>query len=221
MLGGYAHGSAPLASSGETPAGAVAPLLCSVTGIAPSCVFGTPFVAGAVLCVAGSINTTVVGTPVHNPSPIVCTPASIASSVVLGQPYGATAGVQTIGAVSGFRSTSAGKPERLVTNYAPSASTGARFGQPKANTGRFTCVVEGIGPSLLVGLPFASGAYRAQAFGIPGGSVGTPQSQYVQYGTPFGISPSSRCGRPRTPLPFADVSISLLRRERSIYVRPQ
>jgi len=187
-LGSCPIGSAPL-SAPESSAYTHVPLWFCTTGV------GTPSSSFAqVGAASGVAPTTSFGIPAGDFSTrhIV---SGIASRNATGTPFSI---YPQIGVSSGFRRWTFGTPARVISNYAPSSSQGAKFGSPKGVVINRTAQSVGFGSTHL-GTPARSGGIPTSAQGFSSTYVGTPSSKYTQFGT-AGVSTGTIFGTPRRPL---------------------
>jgi len=123
-------------------------------------------------------------------------PTGIAPAAALGAPFGI---YPQFGVTTGFRRWTFGTPTRTIYNYTPSASQGARLGQPSAKTLSRTAQAGGFN-STHFGIPSRSGGITGLVSSISPGTVGAPSAKYPQYGSTAGIRPHTIFGTPRFPL---------------------
>ncbi len=173
----------------------------------------------AIVCVASSIASSAVGAPVA----VLATTyfvSGIPPGVQLGTPTATllAPAITVTCATYGFRGTGVGRPTRLIYNYVPSASSGARIGTPKAVTTRFTCIAAAIQPTTQLGAATARLVVRGVASSVAPGHVGTPVCRYTIFGQVTWFC-TTRLGQPRVPLAPFDLSLHVVKRRVQRYVR--
>ena len=170
------------------------PTVGMATGIASTVTFGTPVVPPPVVGLASGVNSSVFGLPVGSTAnKYIATP--IADSA-FGAPYGIYDIVERTYGITGALM---GRPVRKITNFAPSASTGAVFGVPKAEVRHKTCSASSVAATLSFGNPVAVSRVLANAVSISGTTLGMPKGVYPQKGQLDGIS-ETQFGVPRFPM---------------------